>query len=142
MAPIAEWLVLRMLARAPGDSFRFGDSHHFRLEAGAGVRAVAKGLAFGATAGAPPILAGFDFLDDRSALADKRFSHKGLDCWINGSMEVNERLIVFLFVCVNMGGDFEPQGVQPNKTRRIALVVSFRWVGFHGGDVGIVEADG
>ena len=34
--------------------------------------------------------------------------------------------------------DFQPQTIQPDKSRRVVLVVSFGRVGFHRGDVRIV----
>ena len=36
--------------------------------------------------------------------------------------------------------DFQAQGVQPDKSRRVVLVVGFGRIGFHGGDVRVVEA--
>ena len=64
-----------MFAGAPGDDFGFGDRHLFRLESGAFMRAVAEELALGAAARAPPVLAGFDFLDDGTALVNNGIGH-------------------------------------------------------------------
>src|SRR5208282_3729928 len=70
MRSIAERRGAGMLAAAPGDGLCFGDVHFFRREAGAFVRAVAKGLALGTPAGAPPISAGLGFLYERRFLGD------------------------------------------------------------------------
>ena len=64
-----------MLARAPGDRFGLGDFYLLRLQAGAFMRAVAEGLALGTPAGAPPICARLNFLNDRRFLKDGWFSH-------------------------------------------------------------------
>ena len=90
MRSIAERRVLRMLAAAPGDGFRFGDIDLLRREAGAFVRAVAERLALGTSAGAPPRRAGPRFLYEGRFLGNDRFAHNVnglLDCWIDGVME-------------------------------------------------------
>ena len=76
MTAIAERAVLRVLATAPRDGFRFSDIHFARPEAGAFVRAVAERLAFGFSARAPPIRAGLDFLNQWRFLGDYWFWHK------------------------------------------------------------------
>ena len=35
---------------------------------------------------------------------------------------------------------FQPQAIQPNETRRVVLVVGFGRVGFHRGNVRVVQA--
>ena len=35
---------------------------------------------------------------------------------------------------------FQSQRIQPDETRRVVLIVRLRRVGFHGGDVRVVEA--
>src|SRR5687768_15273582 len=64
-----------MLAGAPGHGFGFFDFGFEGAEVCAFVRAVAEGLAFGASAGAPPICAGLNFLDDGRFLENDPFVH-------------------------------------------------------------------
>ena len=75
MRTVAEGHGFGMFAGAPGDGLWFGDFGFQRAEAGAFVGPVAEGLAFGTAAGAPPICAGFDFLDDGAFLEDDGFVH-------------------------------------------------------------------
>jgi hypothetical protein len=75
MGAVAEGHRFRVFAGAPGDGARFLDFGFERAEAGAFVGAVAERLALGATAGAPPIGAGFDFLDDWLFLENNGFAH-------------------------------------------------------------------
>ena len=74
---IAERAVLRVLATAPRDGFRFGDIHFARPEAGAFVRAVAERLAFGFSARAPPKGARLGFLNKWRSLGNDWFIHGG-----------------------------------------------------------------
>ena len=64
-----------MFTGAPRDGFGFFDFSFQRPQARALVRSVAEGLAFRTAARAPPIRAGFDFLDDGTFLEDDRFVH-------------------------------------------------------------------
>ena len=73
---IAERAVLRVLATAPRDGFRFGNIHFARPEAGAFVRTVTERLLLRRAARAPPIRAGFDFLNQWRFLGDYWFWHK------------------------------------------------------------------
>ena len=63
MTAVAERTVLGMLAAAPRHGLFLGDVHHFGRKAGALVRAVAKRLALGFSAGAPVVAGGFHFQD-------------------------------------------------------------------------------
>ncbi len=56
--------VPRPLAGAPRNRFGFGDFHFLGFETGALVRAIAERLALGEPAGAPPISAGLNLLND------------------------------------------------------------------------------
>src|SRR5687767_3555640 len=67
-----------MLARAPRDSFSFCDFGFQRTEIRSFVRTVAERLALRTPAGAPPIRARFDFLDDRTFLEDNRVAHDAM----------------------------------------------------------------
>lgn len=42
---------------------------------------------------------------------------------------------------MHLGGNAEAEAVQPNESGGVVLVVSLGRIGFHGGDVRIVEAD-
>lgn len=64
MRAIAEGHGLGLFAGAPSDGFLFRDFRFQRDEAGAFVRAVAKRLAFGTPASAPPITPRLDELHD------------------------------------------------------------------------------
>jgi len=76
MRAVAERHVLGVLARAPRDHLWLFDLNFLWLEASALMRTIAKGLALGTSASAPPINARFDLLNDWSALKDERFCHK------------------------------------------------------------------
>ena len=41
----------------------------------------------------------------------------------------------------HVGSNFKPQGIQPDKPGCVVLVVGFGGVGFHGGNIRVVEAD-
>ena len=64
MRSITEGHRLGLFAGAPGDGFLFRDFGFQGAEAGSFVRAVAKRLAFGTPASAPPISPRLDELDD------------------------------------------------------------------------------
>ena len=64
-----------MFAGAPRDGFGFFDFGFQRAHAGAFVRTIAEWLALRTSARAPPIGAGFDFLDDGTFLEDGWFVH-------------------------------------------------------------------
>jgi hypothetical protein len=76
VAPVAETTVVRVLAAAPRHGFGPGDFRFQRREARAFMRTVAKRLAFGFSASAPEVSAGFNFLDDREFLGD---------CWFHNA---------------------------------------------------------
>src|SRR5690242_12495599 len=65
-----------MFAGAPSHRFGRGDFHLLRSEAGPFVRPVAKRLALRPAAGAPPILAWFDLLNDGRFLGNNWFTHE------------------------------------------------------------------
>ena len=92
MTAIAERAVLRVLAAAPRDGFRFGEVHLFRPEAGAFVRAVAKRLAFGPAARAPPEGAWPGRLNKWKPLGNNRFAHGG--CSISSPISLGNHFIV------------------------------------------------
>ena len=76
MAAVAERLVFRVFASAPGDGFLLLD---FSLEGGKPrplVRAVAKRLRFGTSAGAPPISGRLRRLHDGKLLKDSWLTHE------------------------------------------------------------------
>ena len=75
MRAITEWHLGGMFAGTPGDSFRLGDFSLLWGETGAFMRTIAKGLALRTPAGAPPIRARLDLLDDGRLLEDRGFSH-------------------------------------------------------------------
>ena len=75
MRSIAERHGLRLLAGTPGDGFLFRDFGFQGAKAGAFVGAVAKRLAFGSPAGAPPISPGLDNLNDGRFLKNNGFRH-------------------------------------------------------------------
>jgi hypothetical protein len=77
VAAIAERAVLRVLASAPRDGFRFGNIHFARPEAGAFVRAVAKRLFLRRAACAPPKSARLGFLNIWRSLGNNWFTHGG-----------------------------------------------------------------
>lgn len=76
MAAIAEGRIFRRLAEAEIQRLLF---RHFKLQglqAGAFVRAIAKGLVRAATTGAPPMGASFDFKSERfCSSGDRLFRH-------------------------------------------------------------------
>ncbi len=73
--PIAEAHRLGLFAGAPGDGFLFRDFRLQRAEAGAFMRAVAKRLAFGTPASAPPITPRLDQLHDGRFLKNNWVGH-------------------------------------------------------------------
>ena len=75
MRTVAERHGFRVLACAPRDNFCLSDPHFFWFQAGPFVRSIAKRLALGTSASAPPINARFDFLNYGPSLSDDRFSH-------------------------------------------------------------------
>jgi hypothetical protein len=64
-----------MFAGAPGDRARFFNFGFEWAEASAFVGTVTERLALGASAGAPPIGSGFDFLDDGTFLKNNGITH-------------------------------------------------------------------
>ena len=76
MRTITEGHGLGMFAGAPGDGFLFRDFGFQRAEAGAFMRAVAKRLAFGTPASAPPITPRLDDLHDGRFLKNNWVRHK------------------------------------------------------------------
>src|ERR1035441_5249343 len=64
-----------MLAAAPRHSLFLGDVHHLWRKAGTLVRAVAKWLALGFSAGAPLVAGAFHFQDEGCRLGNDRFAH-------------------------------------------------------------------
>jgi hypothetical protein len=76
MRTIAEGHGLGMFAGAPGDGFLFRDFVFQRAEAGAFMRAVAKRLAFGTPASAPPITPRLDDLHDGRFLKNNWVGHR------------------------------------------------------------------
>lgn len=75
VAAVAEGFADGMFATAPGDGSFLFDFGFERREARAFVRAVAEGLRFGASAGAPEIDSWFHGLDDGGFLEDNWFAH-------------------------------------------------------------------
>ncbi len=75
MRAIAERHRLGMFAGAPGDGFLFRDFRFQRAEAGSFMRAVAKRLAFGTPASAPPISPRLDELHDGRFLKNNGVGH-------------------------------------------------------------------
>src|SRR5262245_41273381 len=76
MRPIAERHVARMLASAPRDCLSIFDLNFFRFEACPLMRTIAKRLAFGTAASAPPIDAWLDFLHNGPSLKDDGLCHE------------------------------------------------------------------
>ncbi len=72
---VAERHLVGLFAGAPGNHFCLRDLDFLWLQAGPLVRSITKRLALRTPAGAPPINARLDFLDDRRFLRDDRFSH-------------------------------------------------------------------
>src|SRR4051812_37147463 len=66
-----------MLAGAPRDSSWLRDLHFAGAETGSGMRSIAEWLTRRTATGAPPICAGFDFLNDWFFLKNYRFFHSG-----------------------------------------------------------------
>jgi len=66
-----------MLARAPGNCFRFCNLNLFWLQTGPFVRTITKGLAFLPSTRAPPISTSLNLLDNRQFLENDRFGHEG-----------------------------------------------------------------
>src|SRR5688500_5248932 len=75
MRAVAKRHVLRMLAGAPRDRLCLFDLDLFRFQPGSFMAPVAEGLTPGPPAGAPPVNAGLDLLDDRRFLENDWFRH-------------------------------------------------------------------
>jgi len=75
MRPIAKRHLAGMLAGAPGHGFGLPYFNLLWRKPGSFVRAVAKGLRLRAPAGAPPVSARLDFLNNREFLIDEWVSH-------------------------------------------------------------------
>jgi hypothetical protein len=60
---VAKGLIGAVFAVAEGDGFLFFDGDFLRLEGGSFVGTIAEGLRGGFAAGAPPVVAGFEFHD-------------------------------------------------------------------------------
>ena len=70
MRAVAKGRGVRMLAGAPGNHFGFSNRDHPGTEWRAFMRTIAERLALRAATGAPPVIAGLNFLDDWLALAN------------------------------------------------------------------------
>lgn len=75
MVAVAEGGCRRVLAGAHGDAFLLGHGIGNRFEVGAGMGAVAPGLVLRASAGTPPVGAGFKFKDGGDFRGDLRLAH-------------------------------------------------------------------